>query len=32
MDWSNPAQVMQAIYWLVMLGLFFMGYRAGDKV
>jgi len=31
LDWSNPAQVMQAIYWTCIIFLFFHGYSVGSK-
>jgi len=32
MDWTNQAQVWQALFVVLGVGLFFMGYRAGDKL
>jgi len=31
MDWTNTAQVMQAIYWTVLFGLFVNGYSIGAR-
>lgn len=32
MDWTNPADVVQAIYWTCHVFLFAVGYQMGNRV
>lgn len=32
MDWTNPATVLQAMYWSMFIFLFAMGYSHGNRL
>lgn len=32
MDWTSTAQVMQGIYWTLLMGLAFHGFQVGNRM